>query len=76
MGDPRPASRRRTRLPASELAVVPLNQGHDERRRHAREQLRTLLRRRIGARQRLVAPNPPPRYDEVYVAGGTALDAE
>lgn len=41
-----------------------------------REQLRQELRARLSEReQRRVEPDPPPRYDAVFFAGGAWLDS-
>jgi hypothetical protein len=39
------------------------------------EQLRALVQERLARRaERLVPPNPPPRYDEVFARGQQWLD--
>ena len=38
------------------------------------ERLRKAAAQKLGQRPRLVAPDPPPRYDDVFLAGMKQLD--
>jgi hypothetical protein len=48
---------------------------HGRARAEAREAIRAEIRRRLAnGRRRLVSPDPPPRYDDVFFEGTAWLD--